>query len=443
MTTSFSQAIKLLESFIPEKKNKYSGFMGLARMKYFVSLLGHPELKYQTIHVGGTSGKGSTATIIASILSQKYKVGLHTSPHLVNVTERIKIQGKDISENEFVLLFNSVLPIVQRIEKERYGKPTYFEILVAMSLLSFYKHKVDFAVVEVGLGGKVDGTNVITPQVAVITNVGLDHTDILGNTVEKIAKEKAGIIKPRVKIVSGVSQSSVIDIVKTVCTKNNAKLSLLNKDFFVKVKKTTLKETVFDYRGKEYLRNLKLNLIGQYQAENAALAIKAIEELNLFINGEIIRKGLKKAYIPGRMEKVSEDPLTILDGAHNGDKACALATTLRQLFPDKKIVFIIAIKKDKDAEAILSKLLPITEVVIFTQLRINSDLSRSLSYLPRELMALAKKISPQTNVITKKDLKEAVSKGRKFAGKKDLIVITGSLYLIGKILELSRLQKLF
>jgi dihydrofolate synthase / folylpolyglutamate synthase len=226
---SIKQAISYLESFIPDLSVKTAGKIGFERMKLFAEALGNPQNEYPTIHVAGTSGKGSTATFIASILGIKYKTGLHTSPHLAKINERIKIickgeggreKGKeiyvrDITDLDFIDILNSMIPPIDDMRKTVLGPPSYFEITTALAFLYFKIKKVDIAVIEVGLGGRWDATNIIKPEIAVITNIGLDHTQILGNTVEKIAAEKAGIIKEGIEVVTGAKQESVINIIKS------------------------------------------------------------------------------------------------------------------------------------------------------------------------------------------------------------------------------------
>ncbi len=469
MIKTFDKAVKYLEKFVPIPSKKYPGSLGLSRMEYLMQLLGNPERDYPTIHVGGTSGKGSTSTIIASILATKYKVGLHTSPHLVKITERIKIFRKlktqssnvktttknsklteqvwDISEREFFDLINYIRPFVEQVGKSELGTPSYFEIVTAMALLYFKAKKVDIAVIEVGMGGKYDATNVIKPIVAVLTNVGLDHTEILGDTVDKIAEDKAGIIKPGIEVVTGVKQVSVIKIINARMQEcENARMSLLDRDFSYHIKSVTEKGSVFDYEGDKLLKDLKLSLLGEYQIENAVIAIRAIEELsnnpinatmkqcnNETIKEEDIRLGLMNAFIPGRLEIVSRKPLVILDGAHNPDKMRAMVESVKTIFPNKKVRVIIAIKDDKNAKEMLEILLPICRELIFTGYKIKADQGIVKSYKPRKLLNLFLSIgiTCKANVIS--DPKKSLDLAIKHVNPNDIILVTGSLYLVGVI----------
>lgn len=523
MIKTIEEAVKFLEKYIPTPDKKHPGELGLKRMQYLMELLGNPQLKYPTIHVGGTSGKGSTATIIASILSTKYKVGLHTSPHLVQITERIRIYGScrsripnsaskllhfvglkaseatfgspslaspvskinELSQKKFVDLLNKVIPTIKEIEKSNFGVPSYFEIVTAMAFLYFSQQKVDIAVIEVGMGGRFDATNVIKPEVAVLTNVGLDHTEILGDTVEKIAEDKVGIIKSGIEVVSGVKQPSVIEIINAKCKIQNAKLSLLIpppsgeslyagyprgvlSTFSYRIKKLDSEKSVFDYKGIKSLNNLRIRLLGEHQVGNASVAIKVIEVFNniiLSLRGaqrqsnlyrlphslrslamtELdIRTGLNSAFIPGRLEIISRKPLIILDGAHNPDKVRALVGAIKKIFPKKKVTSIIAIKSDKSAREMLDQLLEISEKIIFTSFQLTADLGIISSYNPKKLLELANLIDRQhrytsrhTKVVRKMlvidNVKKAVEEAIISAKPNDLILVTGSLYLMGEI----------
>lgn len=433
MRKTFAQAVRFIESYIPRGRKKHPGELGLLRMKYFVSLLDNPELKYKTIHIGGTSGKGSTAMMIASILGIKYKVGLCTSPHLISLTERIKINGQDIKEKDFLALVNELIPVIHQIENSKFGKPTYFEIITAIAFLYFKIKQVDFAVVEVGMGGMFDATNIVKPKVVVLTNVGLDHTDVLGKTIEEIAEDKVGIIKSKIPIVSGVRQPSVIEIVKDACKKNNAQLSLINRDFHYQVKKISDEETVFDYFGNNSYGNLRLSLLGKHQAVNAAVAIRAMEELSKIEENDI-RKALKSLFIPGRLQVVLRKPLIILDGAHNEDKTDALVQAIRDIFPKKKIISVVAIKQDKDAKAILERLSAVSCVFIFTQFSLTYDLGKTASFPPEKLAEIARKLDPSKEIIIERNSRKAVVIAKEISEEDSLILITGSLYLLGEVM---------
>lgn len=441
MIETKAQAVKFLRGFFPKPEHKFPGSFGLSRMKYLVRILGNPQRSYPTIHVGGTSGKGSTATIIASILSTKYKTGLLTSPHLVSVNERIRINGKDISDKDFIDLLNMMIPEIEKMEKTEWGNPSYFEILTAIGFLHFKKQKVDLAVIEVGLGGRVDGTNVIQPEVAVITNVGLDHTEILGNTVEKIASEKAGIIKPGIAVITGVVQPSVIKIIKNTATEQSAQLSLLDRDFHYRIKKIDLSGSIFDYISSKRLKNLKLRLLGRHQVINASLALRAVEmlqlklpEKRLLINAN--RKGLEEAFIPGRLEIVSRQPLVVLDGAHNPDKIKVAVEAIAEIIPDRMAICVLAIKSDKNAGEMIRQLIPSVDSFILTQFSSHTDLGKTLSYDPYVLQQLIRNENQTIKTYVVSNPRQALKNALLMSGENDLILCTGSLYLLGEIRSL-------
>ncbi|MCJ7740999.1 bifunctional folylpolyglutamate synthase/dihydrofolate synthase [Candidatus Microgenomates bacterium] len=472
MMTAYQEAINFLEKYIPSPDKKYPGELGLKRMKYLVGLLGNPQKSYPTIHVTGTSGKGSTATFIASILSTKYKVGLLTSPHLVKVNERIKIITKefsnsiDISDKDFIELVRKIKPFIKKIEKSKYGTPSYFEIITAMAFMHFFDEKVEIAVVEVGMGGRYDATNVINSEVAVITNVGLDHTEVLGNTIEKIAEDKAGIIKQNIRVVSGIKQKSVIRVIRSKIKTQKSKLSLLNNDYSYKITSISEEGSVFDYYGEKIYRNLHIKMLGEHQVENASIAIRAIEELNmnmslrgsrlnretkqsqtrlprsppaggsLAMTEKDIRTGLQNAFIPGRMEIIKKNPLVILDGAHNPDKIKALVSAIKTIYPRKKVTVILAIKNDKNAQKMISQIVKIAHKVIFTQYNLVTDTGITKSYDSTDLFKIAKELKIGREIEIINNPSDALDQAIKKAKKDDLILVTGSLYLIGEIIRL-------
>jgi len=446
--TSYSQAITYLESFIPDPSRKFPGEAGLKRMSYFMNLLNNPQLAYSTIHVAGTSGKGSTSTMIAKILSTKYQVGLHTSPHISDIRERIAINGQMISKEDFVLILNDLISSIEKTGNQKWGSPSYFEILTAMAFVYFKSERVDVAVIEVGMGGRWDGTNIIHPTVAVITSIGLDHTQILGDTIEKIASEKAGIIKPHIPVITGVDQPSVIQIIQDVCAKNDSNQIRLFKDFNYAAISVTESGSDFDYRGLHTYDKIHLSLLGEFQIRNAAVAIRAVEEwekinditsLSHTAGTEIsegkIKSVLSAIHVPGRMEIVSKKPLVVLDGAHNGDKATALAHALGQIYPKKRIISIVAIKGDKDAAAILCSLSQVSTQFIFPVFRTMTDVGVGDFYHPKDLEKIIRSTNPRMTVMIESDVHKAFRTAQRIAGKDDVILITGSLYLVGEMMK--------
>ena len=489
---SYQQAVKHLESFIGKiifkvDKDYLKYHDPLERMRILLSLLGNPQGKFKSVLVGGTSGKGSTAYLISHILTTAgYKTGVTISPHLQKINERVQINGEQISDEKFTGLATSMIRIIEAMEKMPIGAPSYFEILIAMAFKYFADKKVDVAVVEVGMGGEFDGTNTLNPLIAVLTNVGLDHTNVLGKTVEKIAITKAGIIKgdkrqatsDKLIVVSGVKQPSVVKIIRERSDKAGAELRLLWRDFGYKIKKESLSGMGFDFIShEETLDDLKLSLLGQYQAENASLAIKTILELKKLaclpagrgfnITDKAIRKALKTAFFPGRFEIVrgpvtpSSHPTSsvasslraldgtpssratprlsiVLDGAHNPTKMKAFLKSLKKLFPTQKKIFIIGFKFDKDMPKMLKEIVKVADKIIVTEFNRATDMNLHASADALNLKSQISNLKSGIKVTIEKDSGKAMDKAiniliTQYPNNPSVIVVTGSLYLVGEI----------
>lgn len=345
MYSSYTGANKYLKSFIPPGYiYKSVQALKLERISYLLKLLGNPHKTLRFIHVGGTSGKGSTAYFLSRILTdQGYKTGLHVSPHLQEISERMQINGKPISIEEFINSVNRIKPLAKIVEKNLgLGKPTYFETTVAMAFDHFAKEKVDIAVIEVGLGGKLDATNVISPLISIITNVSLDHTDILGNSVQKIAADKAGIIKKGVPVISGASQLSVRRILKKKADNLQSKLYFLGTHFNYSLTSSDLNGSEFNFNWDGKMsRNLRLSIPGIYQVKNASLALAAVHLLkgiNYKISKDKLYKSINRVAVPGRFEIVKKKPLIVLDGAHNPTKIKVFLESLSKFVPRQKFI---------------------------------------------------------------------------------------------------------
>ena len=405
---------------------KFGIKFGLSNITHLLELLGNPHCSLKSVHIAGTNGKGSTSVTLASIIQEAgYRVGLYTSPHLINFNERIRINGKEIDEERVVQLTEKLRSKIQDSRfNEELSKITFFEFTTAMALLYFAEEGVDIAVMETGMGGSLDATNVIKPLVSVITNVSIEHREFLGDTLEAIAHEKAGIIKDRAPVVTGLEQSSALLVIENICKEKQAPLYKLGADFSFHKKGTDR----FYYRGiKESLDDLMLNLRGSHQFYNASLAIAVMEllrERGFSIHKDAIYNGLRNVSWPGRLETVSKDPWIILDGAHNPAGAEVLAKAISEELKFDRLFLIMGIMADKEIGAIISPLAPLAHEVILSRPRYERASSAE------GLLPVAMKHN--SNSVAFEDLREAIGYTRSKAGNSDLIIISGSLFTVGE-----------
>lgn len=396
---------------------------GLERIVKILKAMGDPQDEAPSIIVAGTNGKGSVAAAVASVLeAQGYKAGLYTSPHLIRVTERIKVNGKEISVEDFARLIMQTGKTAAQAGVE----PSYFEAVTAAAFLYFREQKVDFSVLEVGMGGRWDATNIVNPLISAITNISRDHTEFLGYSIKEIALEKAGIIKQRIPIITA-AKGDALAAIKTAARQKSAPLSVAGVDFGV----TGDGPHDFNYRGREWsLKNLYFNLAGFYQLENASVAVAALETLSHFHDVEIgepgLRKGLSSVKWEGRMEVLRDNPPLILDGAHNPGAAYALRESLQKMFPGEEFVFLIGMLRDKNHAGFLSEISKIAKYMVITE----PPSDRAIK--AEELSEIAKRFSDQVNVI--KDVEKAFYEVRTLSTP--VCIVTGSLYLVGEIKKL-------
>ena len=415
---NFKESINWLNGF-----QKFGIKLGLDRIKKLSKELGNPEKSYKTIHVGGTNGKGSVCKFLGSILtSSGYKVGVYTSPHLQCFSERIVIDGEEISEKEIVLLFEKIKPIVEKMKKKG-NTPTYFEIVTAMCFEYFKEKNVDYAVIEVGLGGRFDATNIIEPIVSVITNVSLDHQNILGNSIKEIAKEKAGIIKNKVPVITG-ARDNALKVIEKKADEKNAPLTIIDSSNWKKLsdKSFLIKGSLNDY-------NVKTSMKGSFQGTNIALAISVVETLQIngiFITENSIFEGIKKTFNPGRMEIVSEKPHILLDGAHNIACMNVLKETLEKDFKYDRLILVVGILSDKNIEEMLKIIIPLANNIIVTKSKNNR--ASNTTFLKDKILKLGFK----NKIVVKNNVSDAVDYAKSIANKNDLICITGSLFTVGE-----------
>jgi dihydrofolate synthase/folylpolyglutamate synthase len=405
--------------------------LALSNSFVLMALMGDPHRKFRSVHVAGTNGKGSTSSFIASMLQAAgYRVGLYTSPHLVSFSERIRINTEMITEARVVELAGRVRDAARKAEGTdgmAGFSPTFFEVATAMAFTYFSEEGVDIAVVEVGMGGRLDSTNVITPLVSVITNIELEHTEFLGTTLTQIAGEKAGIIKQGVPVVTGAIQPEVITLIEQEAAARDAEVYRLSKDF-KQVPAASPREQVFDYQGiRTAYDTIWISMLGTYQVDNACLALAAIECLRnrgIIVDEAAVRRGLEQARWEGRLELVASKPDIYLDGAHNPASAQKLAATVREMkCAYRRTVLIIGILQDKDWQGVISALVPLADYVVVTK----PQYSRAM-----EVRALASEIRKlHGSVETAETVGEAIALAGDKASSEDLVLITGSLYVVG------------
>jgi len=400
---------------------------GLERVEKLLSLLGNPQEKLKFVHVAGTNGKGSTCTLISSALTEcGIKVGLYTSPYVIDFRERFKIGGEMISEEELIREVESMLPFVEKMEQA--GEAiTEFEFITALALNWFSRKKCGIVVLEVGLGGRFDATNVIdTPDVAAIMSISLDHTEILGDTIEKIAFEKAGIIKSGGDVVLYPKQSDgVVDIIREICIERNANLNVPDTENVKKIY-SSIEGTEFSYND----INLKTPFLGEHQIYNAITAyetLKILEAKGVAVSDEKIKFGFEKAFIPARMEILSKSPLIIMDGGHNPGCALALKQAIDEFLPNKKLLAVMGMMADKDSRSALDIIGPLFSKII----TVAPNNPRSLS--ADELAETARIVCP--NCVPCKSIAEVIEVSFGELANYDALIICGSFFLAGEIRE--------
>ncbi len=407
---------------------------GLETITNLLNTLNNPQQKFKTIHVAGTNGKGSTSAILASILEEAgFKTGLYASPHLVNFNERIQINGQKISNLEIIKLTELIKNEADKVNLN----PTFFEFTTTMAFYYFAQNNVDFAIIEVGCGGRLDATNVLESLVSVITPIGKDHTHWLGDTLLKIAKEKAGIIKENGLVVTSEKNKTVLNLFKSICNERKAELFIVN-DLISNFTHTNnsgscpIGKQIFTTSG-IIKDEFKIKLLGEHQINNALtaiLTIKKLEKRGIKIPLQIIKKGLEKARWPGRLEVIHNKPLVIVDGAHNIAGFRALKMFLTNLFlsdflKNKKIL-VLGFSKDKEISKMISMIVPFFDQIIITQ----------GNFKPADVFLIRKKVLKYNqNVSCLPSVKDALKEVASLAGNDDFILITGSLYLVGDILK--------
>jgi dihydrofolate synthase/folylpolyglutamate synthase len=395
--------------------------------------MGDPQLAAQTIHIAGTKGKGSVAAMIAEVLSSSgYRVGLYTSPHFHTLRERTSIDGSLIPEAEFAAAMAEVKPFVESMKQDAsFRQLTYFEALTALAFAYFQKERVDFQVLEVGLGGRLDATNVVAnPAVCVITSISLDHTQILGNTLEEIAREKAGIIKPGCSVVLSPQPEEAASVISDICHEKEAKVVQVGTDVTWHKMGGDLHHQSLVIESKTGKYQVSIPLLGDFQLENATTAVAALEILPLcgfHISAANIAQGLAQVRWPGRFQILQQHPAVVIDGAHNVASIRRLVVNVKSYFPRKRILLVFGTSCDKDIPGIVDELVSLSPQVIVTQ----ASHSRAASFAALAAEFAKRGIKPEI----RKTVTEAISRALSLASKTEVICVTGSLFVVAEALD--------
>ena len=411
-----------------EEEVGFGSVPGLERIQALCDKLGNPERKLSVIHVAGTNGKGSAVAMLSAILQEAgYRVGTYTSPHLERYNERFLINGQEISDEAFAEEITLMKKLCGELAAEGKAVPTLFEIVTGAAFHYFAEQKVDILVLEVGLGGKYDATNIVpTPLLSLIMSISIDHTDFLGNSIEKIALEKAGIIKKNCPVVLYSQDEIVYNIMKDMAEENSATL-YCPEEAEISISSQTLEGTVFSVKTNAFSwKDLNLPLLGSYQIPNCITVLEAcsvLRERGLSLPENAIRNGLKKARWAGRMEICGKEPLVLLDGAHNTDGILQLANSVNAYFNETKVTLILGVLGDKEYHKMAEVILPHADAVILTEPHSERKL---------DVFSLARSISEHNGMIyTEKEIEAAFEKALSITPKDGIILCCGSLYMIG------------
>jgi len=416
-------------------KYKYSArTFDLNRVRALLSAAGDPDAGMSIVHVAGTKGKGSTSIMIAQLLREAdLSAGLFTSPHVLRWEERIQVDGEEIPEGDICGHMSQLRPYIERERRERPRlSPTFFEIITTVALMHFRARAVDWAILEVGLGGRLDATNAVLPRVCVITPIGHDHMDKLGDTLDRIAAEKAGIIKPGVPVVSGPQEPAALAVIEATARDRDAPLRVVGKDVRaddVAVGPDGSHFCVSTRRGT--YPGVRLSLVGRHQIENFATAVGALDVLRdaglVRCPDAAVAAAASRVRCPARIEVHSGEPPVVVDGAHTIESARVLERTVRETFPGRRVVAIVGMAGDKDVAGVLREVLPWASRVLFTKVLDSARASE-----PDDLVAMSARIAPDVPAEAV-PIAEALARAREAATREDVICVTGSMYLAGEM----------
>ena len=433
---NYSQAEEYLNSFvnyeqIPGISYAQPGY-SLRHVEELMNRMGDPQLAARTIHIAGTKGKGSVAAMIAQVLSDSgYKTGLYTSPHLHTLRERISVDGSLISEAEFAAAMAEVKPFIESMKHDSaFRQLTYFEALTALVFAYFKKKRLDFQVLEVGLGGRLDATNVARPVICIITPISLDHTQILGNSLEEIAREKAGIIKSGCWVVLSPQPEEAASVITDICREKEAKVIQVGKEITWHKTGGDLHHQSLAIEGRTSKYQVSIPLLGDFQLENAAAAVAALEILasaGFAISAADIAQGLARVKWPGRFQILQQNPTVLVDGAHNVASMRRLVSNIKSYFSYKRIFLVFGTSCDKDIPGIINELVALSPQVIVT--RTAHSRAAPLSTLVAEFTKRG--IEPEI----RETVAEAISRALSLADRTDIICVTGSLFVAGEALD--------
>ncbi len=432
---NYDEAIKYIK-----ETAKFGSKYGLERTEKILEFLGNPHKHIKTIHVAGTNGKGSTTAMLTSILMDAgYNVGSYISPYIEEFEERIQINRNNIPKEELAEVVTEVSKAVSKVVDLGYINPTEFEIITCAGFLYFHKKNIDYAVIEVGLGGRLDSTNVITPILSIISSISLDHTQILGDTLDKIAYEKAGIIKENVPVILFPQEKVAEDVIEKTCKEKNSKLIKVPRDIseYVAVTSNTLEgkeiKTQQINLKNEYIDSYELSLLGKHQILNSTVVVYAARELmnlGVKISKDNIINGLKSVQWPGRLEIMKNNPLVVIDGAHNIDGIKKLTESIDLYFKYNKLILILGILADKQVEDMIETIAPKAERII--SVTPHSDRAE----LAEDLKIEIEKLGVRCEAID--SYEEAYKKALSYCNDDDLLLISGSLYMIGDMRKIIR-----